>query len=294
MLFGDFNAKHSSWNCSVNNKAGNELFSMQQSSNFLIHHTAEPTHIPHSGQTPSTIDILLTNVNFSFEYNNYFDQMTPDHMPTIRCTNVHYHQSSNIRFDFSRANWRSFRRRVENSINALQIPTNKTQIDSAIESFTNILIEAQNACIPTHSFDNKPQISVFTKQLILFKNSLVRRMQRSSDVNSNRELKTTINKLQKKITELVADDHSEFWDKKLSKIPKGGKKLWKLAKEFKGKADSNANKIKITGLKRLAILTEQIVWLIFLKRRTKLPHHSLMPMMALFVSQSMHSIPFQT
>ena len=76
-------------------------------------------------------------------------------------------------------------------------------------------------------------------------------MQRSSDAYLNRELKTTINKLQKKITELVTVDHSQFWDKKLSKIPKGGKKLWKLAKEFKGKADSNANKIKINGVQAI-------------------------------------------
>lgn len=72
-------------------------------------------------------------------------------------------------------------------------------------------------------------------------------MQRSSDPIERRSIKTTINKLQKKISELVRDDHNDFWDKKLNNIGKGGKKLWKIAKEFKGKTDSDANKIKITG-----------------------------------------------
>lgn len=30
LLFGDFNAKHTSWNCKNNNRAGNSLFSTQQ------------------------------------------------------------------------------------------------------------------------------------------------------------------------------------------------------------------------------------------------------------------------
>lgn len=169
LLFGDFNAKHSSWNCSINNKAGVELFNLQQSNNFLIHNSPDPTHYPHSGQTPSTIDILLSNTNFSFEFANYFDQMASDHVPTICNINAQYQQTANIRFNYSKANWRSFRRHMENSTNSLTIPANKTQIDGAIKSFTRALKAAQQANIPTHSYTNKPQITEFTKQLIQLK-----------------------------------------------------------------------------------------------------------------------------
>lgn len=67
LLFGDFNAKHTTWNCNSNNRLGNSLYDSQQLSQFIIHHTAEHTHFPHSGQTPSTIDLLLANSNFSFD-----------------------------------------------------------------------------------------------------------------------------------------------------------------------------------------------------------------------------------
>lgn len=67
LLFGDFNAKHNTWNCNNNNNAGVKLYSMQQLSQFMIFHTPVHTHYPHSGQTPSTIDLLITNVNFTFD-----------------------------------------------------------------------------------------------------------------------------------------------------------------------------------------------------------------------------------
>lgn len=245
LLFGDFNAKHSSWNCLANNKAGNELFTLQQSSSFLIHHTSEHTHFPHSGRTPSTIDILLSNVNFAFDYSTHPDQMMSDHTPTICRTTVFYQQSLNQRFNFSKANWIKYRQLVEVNTNGLRIPLNNEQTDSAIESFSNILLDAQSKSVPLHSFEHKPLISVFTKQLIQFKNMMYRQMQRATDANVKFNMKTTINKLQKKIKELIISDFNDSWDKKLSNIPKGGKKLWKLSKEFRGKCDSNANKIKI-------------------------------------------------
>lgn len=54
---GDFNARNGAWNCTRNNKAGNVLYSLQPRSNFFVHYPNSPTHFPHSGATPSTIDL---------------------------------------------------------------------------------------------------------------------------------------------------------------------------------------------------------------------------------------------
>lgn len=247
MLFGDLNAKHTSWNCNTNNKAGNELFAIQQSNDFMVHFTSDHTHFPHSGQTPSTIDILLSNVNSPFDFFTHQDQMSSDHTPTICCTHGMTARTVIERFDYHKANWRIFRQLIESEANLLAIPSSHAEIDEAFRTFSNVVLNAQRNSVPTIASNNKPQIADFTKQLIQFKNTLNRQMQRSIDTIAKRTLKATINRLQREINNLVCADYNDFWDKKLRGIPKGGNKLWKLSKEFKGKTDSNASKITIVG-----------------------------------------------
>lgn len=133
MLFGDLNAKHNSWNCVLNNKAGNELFALQQTNDFLIHHTSDHTYIPHSGQTQSTIDILLSNVNFAFDFHAYPDQISSDHKPTICSASEEIARPSNKRFDYSEADWRGFRQTIETEVDELPIPSSQSEIDRLIE-----------------------------------------------------------------------------------------------------------------------------------------------------------------
>lgn len=247
LLFGDFNAKHKSWNCASNNKAGNELFSLQQTNDFLVHHTADHTHFPHSGQTPSTIDILLSNASLNFDFHAYLDQMASDHTPTICCINATTPRQTNKRFDYSKANWKEYRQFIDTNILSMQTPSTQIEIERSIERFTNVIQQAQCRSIPSLEYNNKPRISLFTKQLIQHKNMLIRRKQRTFDENAKRSLKETIYALQREINKLVLTDHNDMWNKTLRTISKGGKKLWKLSKEFKGKTDSNASKIKITN-----------------------------------------------
>lgn len=116
MLFGDLNAKHLSWNCNNNNKAGVKLFTMQQTHDFLVFHTPEHTHHPHSGQSASTIDLLLSNVNFPFELNTHSDQMLSDHVPVVCSTVANVNKTNKVQYDFFRADWRNYRRSVESAM----------------------------------------------------------------------------------------------------------------------------------------------------------------------------------
>lgn len=61
VVVGDFNAKHTAWNCVANNRAGKTLFNILHTSDFVIHHPGVHTHFPHCGSTPSTIDFALSN-----------------------------------------------------------------------------------------------------------------------------------------------------------------------------------------------------------------------------------------
>lgn len=68
-IFGDFNAKHSSWNCSKNNNAGNDLFNLQNQNDFFIYYLDSPTYFSTSSSRnhQSTLDILLSNSNLTLD-----------------------------------------------------------------------------------------------------------------------------------------------------------------------------------------------------------------------------------
>lgn len=113
MIFGDFNAHHTAWNCKNTNTSGKTLFELQQNSQFVIFNTDEHTHYPHSGQTPSTIDLLLSNSSINFNLATHHDHFMSDHAPIICTTNTNIHHTQQQFFDYARANWNRYRRIID-------------------------------------------------------------------------------------------------------------------------------------------------------------------------------------
>lgn len=247
MIFGDFNAKHRSWNCSKNNKSGNQLYALQHTSNFLIYNSPEHTHHPHSGQTPSTIDIVLANVNFTFQLSTRAGQLFSDHEPVVCEIDENRQQIASKTFDYKKADWNKFRRLIDLKLRTFQLPESSTDIDNAFNDLTKTILEAQTHSIPIKSVKNRTHISHETKKLIQAKNTLKRQWQRTHTELEKRRLKSEVNRLQKQINVLIDVDVKLYWDKQLRAITKGNKKLWSLAKQYRGKFDSNIDKIKING-----------------------------------------------
>ncbi|KAL1130009.1 hypothetical protein AAG570_012952 [Ranatra chinensis] len=62
VVAGDFNAKHTFWNCSGKNPAGTTLYKFIEANRYV--HLSVPTeftHFPDNGNSPSTLDLVLTN-----------------------------------------------------------------------------------------------------------------------------------------------------------------------------------------------------------------------------------------
>lgn len=127
LLFADLNAKHTSWNCNNNNKAGVSLHSTHQISQFIIHHTPEHTHYPHSGQTP-----LLSNVNFAFDLSALTSHTSSDHSPIICDFDNSIEPIQQIFYDYKNADWSKYRRCVEQNISEIGFPATANEIDNAI------------------------------------------------------------------------------------------------------------------------------------------------------------------
>lgn len=86
-IFGDFNARHSSWNCLRNNTAGNQLFSHQLQGNYYIHAPTDYTRYSQNdiATQPSVVDLVLTNSSLQLsEISTHPGTLSSDHVP-ITC-----------------------------------------------------------------------------------------------------------------------------------------------------------------------------------------------------------------
>lgn len=139
MIFGDFNALHPAWNCQNTNTAGKSLYDLQLKNDFIIYNTPDHTHFPHSGRTPSTIDLLLSNSSINFNLSTYHDHFMSDHAPIVCTTNSNVHHLQQKLFDFSKANWKEYQRIINQTISESQLPNTVLEVDIAIKNFTKLI-----------------------------------------------------------------------------------------------------------------------------------------------------------
>lgn len=249
VILGDLNAKHTTWNCVSNNTAGNCLYRLLQTSEFMLYHTNECTHYPHSGSTPSTIDVMLTNTHLPFELTALTDHLNSDHAPIICRIDAATILADQIQiFDYSKTNWNRYATIITDKIQHYQHNRFETpqSIDNAIEILSLMIEDARKASTPTIIRNQKhTTISSFTKHLIQTKNSAKRRWQRCNDPQLKAVLLSTYKKLQDEVNSAVDKDRNIGWSIMLNRIKKGERKLWQLTKMAKAKKADYTEKISI-------------------------------------------------
>ncbi|GFX45949.1 probable RNA-directed DNA polymerase from transposon X-element [Trichonephila clavipes] len=86
VIFGDLNATHNEWNCSVNSTRGKQLKTFTDTLNLTIAYPSSPTRFGHG--TSNTLDIaVINNFNFPFTMDS-IPELSSDHNPGIRNPNV--------------------------------------------------------------------------------------------------------------------------------------------------------------------------------------------------------------
>ncbi|GFU98366.1 probable RNA-directed DNA polymerase from transposon X-element [Trichonephila clavipes] len=137
-LFGDFNAKHSSWNPGRSNATGNILSHWAVSSAIDIIAPDTPTHFNHNA--PSTVIDIGFAANFS--HSNVFtvNELSSDHNPVIFdfVTNC---QLPPLLQTLKTTNWIKFQ-----EILHYNMPGNPTvdNLDQAVQNFSNIFSNVIN------------------------------------------------------------------------------------------------------------------------------------------------------
>ncbi|GFS48831.1 RNA-directed DNA polymerase from mobile element jockey [Trichonephila clavipes] len=164
-LFGDFNAKHSSWNPGRSNANGNILSNWAVASAIYIIAPDTPTHFNHNA--PSTIIDIGFAANFS--HSNVFtvNELSSDHNPVIFdfVTNC---QLPPLLQTLKTTNWIKFQ-----EILHYNMPGNPKieNLDQAVQNFSNMISDAINTSTSTRiSKTSHLRLPINIRELIKTKN----------------------------------------------------------------------------------------------------------------------------
>lgn len=188
-LVGDLNAKHRSWGCVRNNRAGKLLFDFISNSNNFLGYPDEPTYNPMSARiTPSTIDLVISNGKIQHSTPITLQEFTSDHFP-VSFEIFSSHNECNIRpvtFDYSKANWDGYANQLNRTLSGIlshyrgQASIDNGNIDRLIAAMTEQMLLSEQSFVPkrcSSKTDFTP--SERLKQLIRARNFFRRRFNRS-------------------------------------------------------------------------------------------------------------------
>lgn len=239
-VLGDFNAKHLSWNCNSTNSAGKVLFNIQQSRDFFIHHTSDPTYYPYQqNRNPSVIDIVLSNSTLDMTLSVLEYEAPSDHRPLI-CT-LHSAIANTVdisHYNFKLTNWNLYQNYIEGRINTHNSSySSKETIDGDIEKFIDIIIKARNISTPKVSLNNNYVLSKPTIKLLKTRRHLDRKMKRATTQAESNFYKQSIKLISIIIHDKISTERNNKWSKLLSNLQPGDKIFWKLSRSLRGKTN---------------------------------------------------------
>lgn len=150
IIAGDFNSKHTLWNCANANANGSRLLDLQIDCPFdICFPTNNNTYCPsQADRLPATLDLTLCK-NVNILDSHALAELSSDHLPISYSIELTPELSAEVKMpDFGKANWRLFREIINDAIHLNGMPTDTADIDREVEQLTQTIIEAQNQCIP--------------------------------------------------------------------------------------------------------------------------------------------------
>lgn len=258
-IIGDFNAKHRSWNNSQSNSNGKILFDDCSSGYYSIQYPNGPTCFS-SVRNPSTIDLVLTDSGQLCDQLVTHADFDSDHLPvTFKISQEVIHNPVSSTFNYHRADWDVYKNYIDSNFDTNIPMETKMDIDNALVTLTNSIIEARGIAIPKCEvkFD-----SVFIdddlKLLIRLKNIRRRQYQRTRDP----ALKTIWRDLQNQIKKRFTELRNKNFEDHVSKLNPSSKPFWKLSKILKKPqkpipALKEGNKVLLTNCEKAQKLAKQ-------------------------------------
>lgn len=228
VICGDFNAKHSMWNCHSENSNGKSLFEFCEHSNVQISIPSTAT------RGTATLDLVISKNVCIKEGVTALTEFCSDHLPVvfnILENNNFFKQSDSIRTpDYFNADWSSFRHYIHYKIipfNGISIES-KDEIDLRINLLSQITNTAFNKFVPLTQVKTT-QLPPVIIQLIKIRNYFKNQYRKTPTVFSP----TLINRTTKQIQYKIKEFSQTTFRKKLEKITPDKSNLYKSIKLIK-------------------------------------------------------------
>lgn len=240
LICGDLNAKHRFWNCFKANQAGRILYDLMNIRNFLIHFPSTHTHYPSQSSrvNPSTIDIVLSNGITIPSNLRVIQDFSSDHLPVEFelefGSRTHYVVQK--RRCYSKANWPTYKKLIENDINLLSVSNilNKTEIDDSLTKIIELIKSAEAIAIPLVNIQlDSPKLTQDILTLISKRNWKRRQWQRIRSPI----LKNDLNILTKLISFKIKNHKNHVWNTQLSQFQNNSRQLWRATKFLKNRSN---------------------------------------------------------
>ncbi|GBN05498.1 putative RNA-directed DNA polymerase from transposon X-element, partial [Araneus ventricosus] len=139
---GDFNAKHSAWSLGRRNQNGNIINDYICNNNLILLAPPEPTHFPHNGNNPSTLDFGVLK-NFSSGDATSLNELCSDHNPVSFEIDINANIPA-ITKTLKTTNWMKFYDITKEAIPGNPSINSTKDIDEVINKITAVILTAIN------------------------------------------------------------------------------------------------------------------------------------------------------
>ncbi|KAL4096787.1 hypothetical protein QTP88_021671 [Uroleucon formosanum] len=231
IIGGDFNAKHQSWGCRVNNPRGVTLYNFTNLKKFKVLAPPDPTYWPSSSRkNPDILDIFVTKIpNNLFSTTKNLLDLNSDHSSVLLTLNTSptYKESNKLFNKYT--DHSKFTELVDKEIHLNIKLKTPDDIDLAIHNLTNVIQTA--AWSATSTFLALPTSDPLP---VTIRNKIVEKRRARALFQRTRlpSHKLNYNNLANSLKKMLAKIKANVWQNHLMKLtPKDGS-LWRETKQI--------------------------------------------------------------
>jgi hypothetical protein len=274
IICGDFNAKHPSFGCKINNTNGNILNDFLNESNAIILNDKNQfTFFRNHNDYKEILDICICSNNLFSKiekcFVDYDSDLYSDHLP-VRIKFLNYEINKNTQdiqetqeikhLNYAKANWNLFKEELD-KINASKILLNKNP-DEINDFFINSILQAAKKTIPykNNNLQSDIRLPKYVLDLIKVRRRLKKKILRDKCINLEAKSQLYIvNKTIKEEIKAIKDKNWARFSEKFGQNPMSSKNFWRRIQIIKNRGKKkdetypilvNNNKNYITDIEK--------------------------------------------
>ena len=246
LVVGDFNAHSPTWGDPRLDTRGKMVEDLLQNNNLILLNGKQSTFIHSAYNTPSSIDLAVTSPSISvdFTFETHDDLCGSDHFPIFIKYQSNLNNSTELHYNFNKADWNLFRDLCTSSIDGELLKSK-----CPTEDFTKHLMDAANSSIPKHeNKSNRKRVPWFTADCKRAIRNRKKAQRKYFNIPTDENL-INFRREKAKCKYIIRQAKASSWKDYVSTIndKTSTKSVWKKIKKIKGKDTTPKTHLKKNG-----------------------------------------------